>query len=153
MQLVERQVIKPNHRFYPEADRLFLLSKKLYNCDNNISGQNFLPDQPMNALTVDRARSKKRVEDKAWPAKVTKNTLRLLQKAWTSYHSVTLGGKIAQRHLEAAAKRPDCKNQTKKREQGRYVVVFNCQAASKKAFAKGYVSQSATNILRPSKVR
>ncbi|WP_242722126.1 hypothetical protein [Microcoleus vaginatus] len=40
MQLVERQVIKPNHRFYPQADRLSLLSNKLYNCDNYIYGQN-----------------------------------------------------------------------------------------------------------------
>ncbi|WP_293336787.1 MULTISPECIES: hypothetical protein [unclassified Microcoleus] len=41
MQLVERQAINPNRRFLPEADRLFLVSRKLYNCDNNISGQNF----------------------------------------------------------------------------------------------------------------
>jgi hypothetical protein len=91
MQLVERQVIKPNHRFYPEADRLSLLSKKLYNCDNyiylrsKINGQNFFPGQPTNALAVDRT-LKKSVNDKALPAKVTQNSLRLLLKAWTSYH-------------------------------------------------------------------
>ncbi|MEG3859513.1 hypothetical protein [Microcoleus sp. herbarium12] len=116
MQLVERQVIKPNHRFYPEADRLFLLSKKLYNCDNNICVQKKIPGQQINALTVDRARSKS-VGEKTWPAKVTQNSLRLLQKAWTSYHSVTFAGKVAQRHLEAA-KSPDCKNPTKKENRG-----------------------------------
>ncbi|MCC3413543.1 MAG: hypothetical protein JGK24_19370 [Microcoleus sp. PH2017_29_MFU_D_A] len=53
MQLVERQVIKPNHRFLPEADRLFLVSQKLDNCDNNISGQNFSPvKQPILWLSI-----------------------------------------------------------------------------------------------------
>jgi len=89
MQLIEKQVIKPNHRFYPEADRLFLLAQN-HNCDNYIYCQNFFR-QPTNAQGVDRARSKS-VDDKALPAKVTQNTLRLLQKAWTSYHSVTLAG-------------------------------------------------------------
>jgi hypothetical protein len=114
MQLVERQVIKPNHRFYREADRLFLLSKKLYNCDNNISGQNFFSRQPINALTVDRARSKS-VDDKALPAKVTQNTLRLVQKAWTSYHSVTLAGAIALAKLSFQQKSLTVKIKPKKR--------------------------------------
>jgi len=95
MQLVERQIVKPNHRFYPEADRLFLLSKKLYNCENDIIyRQNFLPRQPTNALAADRA-LKKSVNDKALPAKVRHSTLRLLLTAWTSYHSVTLAGVVA----------------------------------------------------------
>ncbi|MEG5015912.1 MULTISPECIES: hypothetical protein [unclassified Microcoleus] len=94
MQLVERQVIKPNHRFYPEADRLSLLSNKLYNCDNNIYGQNFFSGQPTNALAVDRT-LKKSLKYKALPAQVTHKTLPLLLKTWTSYHSVKLAGAIA----------------------------------------------------------
>ncbi|MEG3929130.1 hypothetical protein [Microcoleus sp. D3_18a_C4] len=93
MQLVERQVIKPNHRFYPEADRLSLLSNKLYNCDNNIYGQNFFSGQPTNALAVDRT-LKKSLKYKALPTKVTHKTLPLLLKTWTSYHSVKLAGAI-----------------------------------------------------------
>jgi len=93
MQLVERQIIKPNDRFYPEADRLFLLSKKLDNCQNYIYCQNFFSRQPTNALAADRA-LKKSVNDKVLPAKLTHNTLRLLQTAWTSYHSVTLAGAV-----------------------------------------------------------
>ncbi len=33
MELVERHVIKPSHRFYDEIDRLSLLAKNLYNSD------------------------------------------------------------------------------------------------------------------------
>ena len=119
MQLVERQIIKPNDRFYPEADRLFLLSKKLYNCDNYIYiyRQNFFPRQPTNALAADRA-LKKIVNDKALPAKVRHSTLRLLLTAWTSYHSVTLAGvvAIAQRSFNQHRKSLTIKIKENKRE-------------------------------------
>ncbi|MEG5058717.1 hypothetical protein QUB60_11710 [Microcoleus sp. A2-C5] len=38
------------------------------------------------------------------------------------------------------------KNQ-KKREQGRYVIVFNCQAVSKNVCPQKYATLSETNIL------
>ncbi|MEG4588903.1 hypothetical protein QUA54_27350 [Microcoleus sp. MOSTC5] len=117
MQLVERQIVKPKDRFYPEADLLFLLSKKLYNCDNYIYRQNFFPPQPTKALAVHRA-LKKSVNDKALPAKVRHNTLRLLLTAWTSYHSFTLAGvvAIAQRSFKQHRKSLTLKIQEKKRE-------------------------------------
>jgi hypothetical protein len=147
MQLVERQILKPNDRFYPEADRLFLLSKKLDNCENYIYCQNFFSRQPTNALAADRA-LKKSVNDKALPAKLTHNTLRLLQTAWTSYHSVTLAGCRRSRptKFQAAPKIPDYKKSRKKREKGRYVVVLNGQSLSNKACPKEYAIWSGTNF-------
>lgn len=147
MQLVERQILKPNDRFYPEADRLFLLSKKLDNCENYIYCQNFFSRQPTNALAADRA-LKKSVNDKALPAKLTHNTLRLLQTAWTSYHSVTLAGAVdrAQRSFKQHRKSLTIKSQEKKREKGRYVVVLNCQSLSNKACPKEYAIWSGTNF-------
>ena len=120
MQLVERQIIKPNDRFYPEAARLFLLSKKLDNCQNYIYYcQNFFSRQPTNALAADSA-LKKSVNDKALPAKLTHNTLRLLQTAWTSYHSVTLAGAVdrAQRSFKQHGKSLTIKIQEKKERRG-----------------------------------
>jgi len=119
MQLVERQIIKPNDRFYPEADRLFLLSKKLDNCQNYIYCQNFLSRQPTNALAADRA-LKKSVNDKALAAKLTHNTLRLLQTAWTSYHSVTLAAWVdrAQGSFKQHRKSLTIKSQEKKERRG-----------------------------------
>ncbi len=77
---------------------------------------------------------------KHYPLPVTQNTLRLLQKAWTSYHSVTLAGvsAIAKLNFKQHPKSLTMKNQ--KKEQGRYVVVFNCQAVSKNACPKRYAS-------------
>src|SRR4028119_484403 len=119
MQLVERQIVKPNDRFYPEADRLFLLSEKLDNCQNYIYCQNFFCRQPTNALAADRA-LKKSVNDKALPAKLTHNTLRLLQTAWTSYHSVTLADSVdrAQRSFKQHGKSLTRKIQQKKERRG-----------------------------------
>jgi len=116
MQLVERQIIKPNHRFYPEADRLFLQSKN-HNCDNYIYRQNFFPRQPTNALAVDSARSKS-VNHKALPAKETQNTLRLLLKASTSYHSVSLAIVSAQLSFKQHPKSLTHKNFRKKESRG-----------------------------------
>jgi hypothetical protein len=119
MQLVEKPIIKPNDRFYPEAARLFLLSNKLDNFQNYIYCQNFLSRQPTNALAADRA-LKKSVNDKALPAKLTPNTLRLLQTAWTSYHSVTWAGSVdrAQRSFKQHRKSLTIKSQEKKERRG-----------------------------------
>ena len=119
MELVERQIITPNDRFYPEAARLFLLSKKLDNCQNYIYCQNFFSRQPTNALAANRA-LKKSVNDKALPAKLTHNTLRLLLTAWTSYHSVTLAGAVdrAQGSLKQHRKSVTIKSQEKKERRG-----------------------------------
>ena len=115
MELVERQIVKPNDRFYPEAARLFLQSKKLDNCENYIYCQNFFSRQPTNALAADLA-LKKSINDKALPAKLTPNTLRLLQTAWTSYHSVTWAGSVdrAQGSFKQHRKSLTIKSQEKK---------------------------------------
>ena len=55
--------------------------------------------------------------------------------------------------FKAAPKIPHYKgSRDRKREDGRYVVVFNCQAVSKRALKKGYARPSGTNIWLPSKV-
>jgi hypothetical protein len=119
MELVERQIVKPNDRFYPEAARLFLQSKKLDNCENYIYCQNFFSRQPTNALAADRA-LKKSVNDKALPAQLTHNTPRLLQTAWTRYHSVTLAGSVdrPQRSFKQYRKSLTIKIQEKKERRG-----------------------------------
>ncbi|MCC3407623.1 MAG: hypothetical protein JGK17_18900 [Microcoleus sp. PH2017_10_PVI_O_A] len=147
MQLIERQVIKPNHRFLPEADRLFLVSKKLYNCDNNISGQNFSPGKLTNDLAIDPVRSKS-VGDQALPAKVRQNTLWLQLTALTSDRGLRLA--IARTQLTTkfpvVPQMPDCANAIEKRRKKRYVVVCQCQAVRQNDFLKGYASWSGTNI-------
>jgi len=152
MQLVERHVIKPNHRFYREADRLSWLCKNLYNSANYIYRQNFFATQQTNALAVYHA-LKTTPDYKALPAKVAQSTLGLVLKAWTSYYLVVRNYQEDPTKFKAAPKIPHYKgSRDRKREDGRYVVVFNCQAVSKRALKKGYARPSGTNIWLPSKV-
>ena len=152
MQLVERHVIKPNHRFYREADRLSWLCKNLYNSANYIYRQNFFATQQTKAVAVDRALTKS-PDYKALPAKVAQSTLGLVLKAWTSYYLVVRNYQEDPTKFKAAPKIPHYKgSRDRKREDGRYVVVFNCQSVSKRALKKGYARPSGTNIWLPSKV-
>ena len=152
MQLVERHVIKPNHRFYREADRLSWLCKNLYNSANYIYRQNFFATQQTNAVAVYHA-LKKSPDYKALPAKVAQSTLGLVLKAWTSYYLVVRNYQEDPTKFKAAPKIPHYKgSRDRKREDGRYVVVFNCQSFSKRALKKGYARPSGTNIWLPSKV-
>ena len=137
MPLVERQVIKPNHRFYRAAHRLFLQCQKLNNCPNYICCQKFSPRQPTNALTVHRPLKKGVNNNQALPAKVTENTLRLLMTAWTSDRSVrkmaiAIAELIFDHHRKFMSKKIQ-----KKREQGRYVMYLTV-----KLLAKILVSQN-----------
>ncbi|MEG4962999.1 MULTISPECIES: transposase [unclassified Microcoleus] len=152
MQLVERHVIKPNHRFYREADRLSWLCKNLYNSANYIYRQNFFASQQTNALAVYHA-LKTSLDYKALPAKVAQSTLGLVLKAWTSYYLAVRNYQEDPTKFKVAPKIPHYKgSRERKREDGRYVVVFNCQAVSKRALKQGYARPSGTNIWLPSKV-
>lgn len=152
MQLVERHIIKPNYRFYLEADRLSWLCKNLYNSANYIYRQNFFASQQTNALAVYRALKTTR-DYKPLPVKVAQSTLGLVLKAWTSYYRAVRNYQEDPTKFKAVPKIPHYKgSRERKREDGRYVVVFNCQAVSKKALKKRYAGPFGTNIWLPSKV-
>ncbi|MEG4024734.1 transposase [Microcoleus sp. S13C4] len=152
MQLVERHVIKPNHRFYREADRLSWLGKNLYNNANYIYRQNFFASQQTNALAVYRA-LKTSPDYKALSAKVAQNRLGLVLKAWTSYYLALRNYQEDPTKFKAAPQIPHYQGLTERKiEDGRYVVIFNCQTVSKRALKKGYVRPSGTNIWLPSRV-
>ncbi|MEG4306202.1 transposase [Microcoleus sp. D3_18a_C4] len=152
MELVERHIIKPNHRFYREADRLSWLCKNLYKSANYIYRQNFFASQQTNAQAVDRT-LKTSPDYKALPAKVAQSTIGLVLKASTSYYLAVRNYQEDPTKFKVAPKIPHYKgSKERKRGDGRYVVVFNCQAVSKKALKKGYARPSGTNIWLPSKV-
>ncbi|MEG4120881.1 transposase [Microcoleus sp. N9_B4] len=152
MELVERHIIKPNHRFYREADRLSLLCKNLYNSANYIYRKKIFASQQTNALAVDHA-LKTSPDYKALPEKLAQSTIGLVIKAWTSYYLGVRNYQEDTTKFKTAPQIPHYQgSRDRKREDGRYVLVFNCQAVSKKALKKGYVRPSGTNIWLPSKV-
>ncbi|HSF76215.1 MAG TPA: RNA-guided endonuclease TnpB family protein, partial [Microcoleus sp.] len=71
----------------------------------------------------------------------------------TSYYQVVRNYQEDPTKFKAAPKIPHYKSlRDRKREEGSYVVVLNCQAVSKRALKKGYARPSGTNIWLPSKV-
>jgi putative transposase len=146
MQLIERHILKPNHKFYAEADKLCFLSKNLYNCGNYMYRQNFFAGQQTNALAVYHT-LKAGVDYKALPAKVAQNTLGRLLLSWTSYYKSLRKYTEDPSSFKAAPQIPSFKGSvSKQRADGRYVVVYNYQAVSKKALKKGYANPSGTSI-------
>ncbi|WP_146136576.1 RNA-guided endonuclease InsQ/TnpB family protein [Aphanothece hegewaldii] len=152
MQLVERHLIKPRHKYFGECDKLCLLSKNLYNLANYIYRQNFFSGVMTNAIEVYH-QLKTTPEYQALPSKVAQSTLRLLLRNWTSYISASKAYLQNPNKFKGEPKIPHYKGKrSKNRSDGRYVVTYNNQAISKKCLKKEQiVHPSGTNIFLPSK--
>ena len=151
MQLVERHIIKPTHRFYGEIDRLSFLTKNLYNAANYIYRQNFFAGKRTDATAVYHA-LKDTVDYKAIPAKVASDVLRRLFRAWQSYYASIIAYQKDPDSFKASPSIPKYKGTPGNRSDGRYVVGYNYQAVSKKALKKGLANPSKTNIYVPTSV-
>ena len=136
IQLTETHQISRNHRFFNECDRLTFLSKNLWNATNYVVRQYYqktgkhLSYNKVNKLFTDENQK----DYRALPAKVSKGTQRMLEKAYSSFFSKR------KKHL-AGVKKPGYKHKTN----GRQVVHYERGAISTKI--KGYVKLSQTNIL------
>ena len=152
MQLVERHVIKLNHPFYAEIDRLSFLTKNLYNAANYIYRQNFLTGKSTDAKVV--YHTLKNTDDyKAIPAKVAQEVLRMLLRAWSSYYASINSFQKSPQSFKSPPRIPNYQGTFGDRSDGRYVVSYNKQAYSKRALKKGFVHPSGTEIMIKTKVR
>ncbi|MEG4346535.1 hypothetical protein QUB70_25135 [Microcoleus sp. A003_D6] len=68
---------------------------------------------------------------KHWPLWEKQNTLRLMQTAWTSYHSVTLAGAIAQLSFKQLRKSLTIKNPEKKESRGAMYLYLTLKLSAK----------------------
>ncbi|MEH2076801.1 MAG: RNA-guided endonuclease TnpB family protein, partial [Nostoc sp.] len=85
MQLVERHIIKKNHKNYQEIDNLCFLSKNLYNAANYLIRQSlFNTGEFLNYNQVQKTLQTS-VDYKAIPAKVSQQILMILDKNWKSF--------------------------------------------------------------------
>lgn len=153
MQLVERHVIRPNHKYYAEADSLSFLAKNLYNCALYIYRQNYFKGVGTNAIEVYH-NLKNSVDYKALPAKISQNILGLVLKNWNSYISAKNAYYSDPSKFKGEPKIPRYKgSRAKQREDGRYVVIYNNQAVSKKSLKKHIAHPSGTNIYLSTKAK
>jgi IS605 OrfB family transposase len=153
MQLVERHVINKTHKYFSEIDHLCLLSKNLYNSSTYVYRQNYF-----NNLSTDASKIyhqlKSTVEYKALPAKVSQNILRTSLRNWTSYYAAIKAYYLTPEKFKGKPNIPHYKGTiSKQRLDGRYQIVYNYQAISKKELKKGVAHPSGTNIYISTKVK
>ncbi len=141
MQLVEKHLIKPGHKFYSEIDRLSFLSKNLFNSANYIYRQDFFAGRKTDATAVYH-KLKNGIDYKALPAKVATEVLRQVFKAWASYYAAIREYRQNPGNFKSEPRIPKYKHKIA----GRNVVGYNYQAVSKRALKKGLIHPSGTCV-------
>lgn len=132
IQLVESHQISRNHKFFKECDDLTFKSKNLWNATNFMVRQHFFETgEYLNYNAVNKIFTHTNQPDyRSLPAKVSKGTQRLLEKAYKSFF-----GKSGFRRLPGYLHKTD----------GRQIVHYEKGAVSTRIH--GYIKLSKTNII------
>lgn len=132
--LVERHIIRSNHRYFDELDNLCFLSKNLYNATLYAIRQQFFKDGSfLNFYEVNKLFShSNQIDFRALPAKVSKATQQLVDRNHRSFFGSIKKG--------LSAKIPKYLH----KEKGRQVVHYEKGALSFKK--QGFIRLSKTNI-------
>ncbi|MBD2182383.1 IS200/IS605 family element transposase accessory protein TnpB [Planktothrix sp. FACHB-1355] len=145
MKLVERHIITKNHPLWSEIDHKAFLSKNLFNLANYHYRQYFFTHQEKLNFNQLYHLLSQTSDYKALPTKVSKQIIRRLDTAWTSYIQAV---KNWQKHPEkflGKPKIPGYKHKTK----GRNILPYPHEAISKKALKKGICQLSMSELKIP----
>ena len=142
MKLVERHIITKNHPLWSEIDQLAFLSKNLFNLANYHYRQHFFQHhQKLNFNQLYHQLSQT-PDYKALPTKVSKQIIRRLDSAWTSYIQAVKTWQINPEKFNGKPKIPGYKHKTK----GRNILPYPGEAISKKGLKKGICQLSMSEI-------
>ncbi|MEH1998305.1 MAG: transposase [Nostoc sp.] len=142
MRLVERHIIKTNHKFYKEIDDLAWRSKNLYNYANYLVRQSFIKDSAyLNNVAVFHL-VKKHESYAALPAKVSNQVLMVLHRNWKSFFEAQKAYKQNPSKFHGRPKLPKYKDKFK----GRNIVIYELGAISKKGLKEGIIKLSKSAI-------
>lgn len=142
MKLVERHIIKPNHRFYSEIDRLCFASKNLYNYANYLIRQAFIFQNTYLSYHTIQKTVQGTEPYQALPAKVSQQILMILSNNWKSFQATNQSYSETPQKFLGKPKLP----KYKPKEKGRNLVVYTTQALSKPYLKKGIIHPSKTEI-------
>jgi len=144
MTLVEKHVIRKGHKFFVEADRLCFLSKNLYNYANYlirqdfIAGRGYISYPALQKLLQDS----RQADYVALPAKVSQQTLKLLDKSWKSFFRAIASYANNPSLFSGRPRLPGYKDKIS----GRFPVIYTIQAVSKVALKDHAIALSKTGI-------
>ena len=85
MHLVEKHVIKRNHRYFKEIDNLCFLAKNLYNAANYLIRQSFIFEKKYLNYNAIQKLMTGSADYKAMPAKLSQQVLMRLHEAWQAF--------------------------------------------------------------------
>ena len=145
MKLVERHVISKNHPFWSEIDHKAFLSKNLFNLANYHYRQYFFKNlQKLNFNQLYHNVSKT-LDYQALPTKVSKQIIRRLDSAWTSYFAAFREWKKQPSPFLGKPKIPKYKDKVK----GRNILPYPCESISQKSLKLGICHLSMSEIKIP----
>jgi len=156
MHLVERHIIKQNNKLWKEMDLLSFLSKNIYNYANYLVRQKFIETTKqkengevkhatyLNYYDI-RRMVLKQIDYCSLPRKVSNQTLMLLDKNWKSFFKSIKDWKKNPYKYNGIPKLPNYKHKTK----GRFVLIYELGAVSKKRLKNNIIKLSGTNIEIP----
>lgn len=142
--LIEKHIIKSTHRFFKELDNLCFLSKNLYNATLYAVRQQYFKNKSyLDYATVNKAFTHSKQADYiVLPAKVSKHTQKLVDKAYRSFFALKKHKNI---DITKSAKIPKYLDKN-----GRQVVHYEKGALS--LVKQGFVKLSKTNIIFKTKL-
>lgn len=155
MYLVEKHIINKSHKLYSECDQLCFKSKNLYNYANYLVRQefintskekelgnrtfaNYLNYTAINRILIDS----KQFDMYKLPIKVSNKTLMMLDKNWKSFFASIRGYSKNKTKYKA---KPNLPNYLDKIN-GRFMIIYEKGAISKKRLKHNIVALSKTNI-------
>jgi IS605 OrfB family transposase len=145
MKLVERHIITKNHSLWSEIDHKAFLSKNLFNLANYHYRQHFFQNhQKINFNQLYHQLSQTQ-DYKALPTKVSKQIIRRLDSAWTSYFQALKSWQKNPDKFLGQPKIPGYKHKI----QGRNILPYSHESISKKALKKGICQLSLSQIQIP----
>lgn len=86
MRQVERHLIRPNHKYFKEVDKLALLSKNLYNASLYIVRQEFFKSKKILSFNSTYHLIKQTVDYKSLPAKVSQLIIKQVVDNFNYWH-------------------------------------------------------------------
>lgn len=142
MQLAERHIIKSTENRFVKIDELAFKSKNLYNAANYLIRQSFVYGWGYINYNEMNRLMKSHQAYKELPAKVSQQTLMILDQNWKSFFEAVKAYKIEPTRFTGRPKLPKYKDKVK----GRNILVYTIQAISSKQLKKGIIQLSGTNI-------
>ena len=149
MQLVEKHIIRKQHKFWSYCDHLALQSKYLYNCATYIQRQYFFKTKNY-YNSIDIYHQTKTIDAYRYlPSKVSKQIVRKVSETWKGWVAAL---KDWSKHPDKYLGKPKIPRY-KHKDFGRNIVIYPVDAISKPALILGVIRLSQTKIEFPTQAK